>query len=108
MPSSRRDRKLARWRSDTRAREAPLDEVPHEQLQRIAVPFEDMPDAQRPVDADAAKLAVRLQDLRRRLRRARWIPWRRRKRPHMQAEIDVLVAQRTQLRDRRKGHHRRL
>ncbi len=75
MAQTRRSRKLARWGRETGARERPLEEVPAEALVRITLPAHEVHAAQRPAYADAAALAVALQRLRRRLRRARWIPW---------------------------------
>jgi hypothetical protein len=95
--SESQHRKLARWGAETRARNVPLDEVP-EGVRRISIPADDPPESQRPVDADEAQLALELQQLRRALRRARWIPWRRRKRPMIQTTIDQLAARRRQLR----------
>ncbi len=52
---------------------------------------------------EEATLAVQLQGLRRELQRSRWIPWRRRRRPAIQAKIDELSAQRRRLRRQRPG-----
>src|SRR4051794_21051561 len=98
MAQSRRDRKLGRWGRETALREAPLDEVAARSVQRITIPAEDMPASQSPVSADAAAVAVVLRELRRRLRWARWIPWRRKTRPRLQAQIDALVQQRHRMR----------
>ena len=108
MAETRRNRKLGRWRGETEAREGRLDEVPSEALTRITMPAYDAPVSERPVDADAAKLAVALRELRKQLRWARWIPWRRRKRPQLQAEIDELTRQRQRLGRRAPGSARRL
>jgi hypothetical protein len=108
MPHTRRHRKLGRWRRETFAGEAPLDEVPSTALRRISIPGQDVPGSQRSVDADAAALAVALRELRRQLRRARWIPWRRRKRSQLRAQIEELVQQRRRLRADRDGPARRL
>jgi uncharacterized coiled-coil DUF342 family protein len=67
-----------------------------------------MPVSQLPVTAESAALARTIEQLQRRLRRARWIPWQRRSRPEVQAQIDELKRQwralRTQLSaDRRPG-----
>ena len=58
MPGTRRNRKLARWGRETAARERPLDEVPADAVTRIVLPAHEVPVGQRPVDADAAVLAV--------------------------------------------------
>ena len=108
MPGTRRNRKLARWGRETAARERPLDEVPADAVTRIVLPAHEVPVGQRPVDADAAALAVTLVELRRRLRRARWIPWRRRTRPQLEAQIAELSRQRQRLRSRSPGSARRL
>jgi hypothetical protein len=52
-----------------------------------------VPASQLPVTAEAAALAVSIRHLRQRLRRARWIPWQRRRRPQLQAQIDELIQQ---------------
>jgi hypothetical protein len=108
MAETRRNRKLGRWGRETRARERPLDEVPSEAVTRITMPAYNVPVGERPVDADVAKLAVKLREARRQLRRARWIPWRRRKRPQLRAQIADLTRQRQQLRSRAPGSGRRL
>ena len=108
MAETRRNRKLARWRRETVARDARLDEVPAAEVTRITIPANDIPTSQRPVDADAAALAVALQQVRKQLRRARWIPWRRRRRPQLQAQIDELTRQRQRLRSKAPGSARRL
>jgi len=108
MPGTRRNRKLARWGRETAARERPLDEVPADAVSRIVLPAHEVPVGQRPVDADAAALAVTLVELRKRLRRARWIPWRRRTRPQLKAQIAELSRQRQRLRSRSPGSARRL
>jgi hypothetical protein len=108
MAETRRNRKLARWRRETAAHERHLDEVPSNAVTRITMPAFDVPVGERPVDADAAKLAVALRALRRQLRWARWIPWRRRRRPQLQAQIDELTRQRQRLRGRAPGSVRRL
>ena len=108
MAETRRNRKLGRWRHETAMRERQLDEVPSEAVTRITMPAQDLPVGERPVDADAAKLAVALRELRRQLRWARWIPWRRRRRPQLQARIDELTRQRQRLRSRAPGNARRL
>jgi hypothetical protein len=108
MPGTRRNRKLARWGRETAARERRLDEVPADAVTHITIRAYDVPAGERPVDRDAAALAVTLRELRRRLRRARWIPWRRRKRPQLQAEIDELTRQRQALRRKAPGSGRRL
>jgi len=97
MPASRKHRKLARWSAETCARDASLDEVP-DGVRRISLPADETPQTQRPVNVDEAQVAVELQQLRRALRRARWIPWRRRKRPVIQTAIDKLADRRRQLR----------
>ena len=71
MPGTRRNRRLGRWGRETAARERSLDEVPAESVTRIELPAHEVPVGQRPVDADAAALAVTLVELRRRLRRGR-------------------------------------
>jgi hypothetical protein len=106
MPASRKQRRLGRWSAETRVREAPLDEVP-DGVRRISLPSDDTPESHRSIDADEATLALELQRLRRQLRRARWIPWRRRKRPQIGAAIDQLRARRRQLRADRGGQGRR-
>jgi hypothetical protein len=108
MAQTRRNRKLGRWGRETAAREAPLDEVPSEAVTRITMPAYDVPVGERPVDSDSARLALALRELRKQLRWARWIPWRRRKRPQLQAQIDKLTRQRQRLRARASGTGRRL
>jgi hypothetical protein len=108
MPGTRRNRKLARWGRETAARERPRDEVPAQSALRVELPAHDVPAGQRPVDADAAALAVTLVELRRRLRRARWIPWRRRTRPQLESKIAELSRQRQHMRGRSPGSARRL
>jgi hypothetical protein len=98
MAQSQRNRKLGRWGRETALREAPLDEVAAPGAERITMPSEDMPISHRAVDADEASIAVDLRDLRTRLSRARWIPWRRNKRPQMRAQIDALAKQRERIR----------
>ena len=71
MAETRRSRKLGRWRRKTAARDGGLDEVPSEAVTRISMAAYDVPVGERPVDADAAKLAVALRALRRQLRWAR-------------------------------------
>ena len=100
MPASRKHRKQARWAAETYRREAPLDEVPNPTVKGIAIPTEDMPASHRAVDADAAALALRMQVLRRQIRIARWIPWRRRNRPLLRTELEELSRQRRALRSR--------
>jgi hypothetical protein len=70
MRGTRRNRKLARWGRETAARERPLDEVPSELVSRIELPAHEVPVGQRPVDADAAAVAVTLVEVRERLRSA--------------------------------------
>jgi hypothetical protein len=108
MAETRRHRKLGRWSRETAAREGRLDEVPSDAVTRVTLPEHDVPVGQRAVDADAAALAVALQRLRRKLRWARWIPWRRRARPRLQAQIEELTRQRQRLRSKPAGSARRL
>jgi hypothetical protein len=100
MPQTRRNRKLGRWRRETWARERPLDEVPAAGLRRIELPPDLVASENEPhFDAEGAELAVALQELRKKLRRWRWIPWRRGKRPELEALIAELRRQRQQIRD---------
>ena len=107
MRGTRRNRKLARSGRETATRERPFDEVPADSVTRIELPAHEVPVGQRPVDADAAALAVTLVELRKRLRRARWIPWRRRTRPQLETQI-AESRQRQRLRSRSAGTARRL
>src|SRR5262245_46829771 len=108
MAQTRRDRKLGRWRRETAYRSAPLDEVPAAEIRSISIPASDVPASQLPVNADSAALAIAIRDLRRRLRRARWIPWQRRRRPKLQSQIDELLRQWRKLRATDDASARRL
>ena len=100
MAQTKRNRKLGRWRRESWARERPLDEVPAEGVRRIELPADVTLGENEPhFDAEAAQLAVALQDLRKKLRRWRWIPWRRRKRPELESRMTELRRQRQQIRD---------
>ncbi len=90
MTRTRRNAKLARWRRETAKREAPLDHVPVQGLSRIRLPPDAVGQDGPRFDPETAALAVTLRDLRIRLRRWRWIPWRRRKRPQLERLIDEL------------------
>ena len=103
MPRSRRTMKLGRWAKETAYREAPLEAVSDARVTRIAIPSDDTPETQWPVSKEAAALAVQIRDLRRQLRRWRWIPWRRRQRPQLHRRIDELVRRHSALR-RSRGH----
>jgi hypothetical protein len=72
--------------------------VPVEEVSRIRLPPDAMGQEGPRVDSEAAALAVTLRDLRSRLRRWRWIPWRRRKRPELERLIEELSRQRAELR----------
>jgi hypothetical protein len=100
MAQTRRNRKLARWGRETWARERRLDEVPAEGLRRIELPADAVGADEPRFDPQAAALAVTLHDLRRRLGRWRWIPWRRRQRPELERLIGELSRQRAELRSR--------
>jgi hypothetical protein len=93
MAQTRRNRRLGRWERETALREAPLDEVPGQAVTRISLPDHDVPASQLPVTAESGALARSVEDLQRRLRRARWIPWQRRRRPELEAQIDELKRQ---------------
>jgi hypothetical protein len=108
MAQTRRDRKLGRWGRETALREGRLDEVPAEGLNRIVLPAHDVPASQLPVTAEAASLAVSIRQLRQQLKRARWIPWQRRRRPQLQAQIDELIQNWRALRADGAGRGRRL
>jgi hypothetical protein len=66
-------------------------------------PLPARPSSQLPVTAESATLARTIEQLQRRLRRARWIPWQRRIRPHLQAQIDELKRQWRSLRTQRRA-----
>ena len=93
MAQTRRNRKLGRWGRETATREASLDEVTAPTVSRISLPDHQVPKSQLPVTAESAALARTIQDLQRRLRRARWIPWQRGRRPAMRAQIEELKRQ---------------
>ena len=107
MAQTRRNRKLGRWARETARRETGLDEVPSQAVRRISLPEHDVPLSQLPISAESGALAKRIQDLQRRLRRARWIPWQRRNRPALRAEIEDLTRQWRALRVQRSGRDAR-
>jgi hypothetical protein len=104
MAQTRRHRKQGRWGRETARREAPLDEVPAPGVTRISLPEHTVPASQLPVTAESATLARTIEQLQRRLRRARWVPWQRRRRPELQAQIDELKRQWRAMRTQRSAH----